>query len=136
MIVLLWRFFPGSIMVIAESRQEMHRLTHRLRRRLKGPVVYISKGPTLSEARVEVGTEGSLELMSADVVILARANQALQASMRKHLVYLPRQRIYGLRLVPEPESSRRDLLLEEITGPELLHAGPIWKRPRGLSASG
>ena len=81
-LVLLCRFFPGKIMVIAESRQEMHRLTHRLRRRLNEPVVCITKGLTLSESRIEVGTVGSLDLMCADVVILARANQALQAKTR------------------------------------------------------
>jgi hypothetical protein len=132
-IALLCRFFRGKIMVVAESRQEMHRLTCRLRRRLREPVVYITKGLTLSEFRIEVGTLGSLDLMSADVVILARANQALLKKTREDLSYLPRQRIYGLRLVPEQESSRGDLLLEGIIGPILAHVGPIWKRPRTVS---
>ncbi|MGO9598756.1 MAG: hypothetical protein ACLP7Q_12275 [Isosphaeraceae bacterium] len=132
-IILICRFFRGKIMVVAESRQEMYRLAHRLRRRLDEPVVCITKGFTLTESRIEVGTVGSLDLMLADVVILARANQAVLAKTREDLICLPRQRIYGLRLVPEQESSRRNLLLEGIIGPVLAHVGPIWKRPRTVA---
>jgi hypothetical protein len=132
-IVLLCRIFPGKIMVVAESRQEMHRLTRRLRSRLREPVVCITKGLTLTESRIEVGTVGSLDLIATDVVILARASQALLKKTREDLSYLSRQRIYGLQLVPEQQSWRTDLLLEAIIGPVLAHVGPIWKRPRTVS---
>ena len=129
-IVLLCRFFPGKVMVVAESRGAMHRLTHLIRKRLKEPVVYIAKGITLTESRIEVGTVGSLDLMLADVVILAKANQALLKRTSEDLMYLPRQRIYGLRLISEQESHRRNLLLEGTIGPVLFHVGPLWEPPR------
>jgi len=132
-IVMLCRFFVGKVMIIAESREEMRRLTRSLKRRLEETVVYISRGPSLSESRIEVGTLGSLDLMASDVVILAKASQALLKKTRENLSYLPRQRVYGLQLIPDQESPRRDLLLEGIIGPELFHVGSIWKRERTVS---
>jgi hypothetical protein len=132
-LVLLCRFFRGKIMVIAESRRDMYRLTHQLRSRIDEPVVCITKACRITETRIEVGTEPSLDLMRADVVILARANQALQAQTRTRLGSLRRQRIYGLRLVHEQVSFRSELLVEGIIGPVLTLCGPIRKEPRTVS---
>jgi hypothetical protein len=129
-IILLCRFFSGKVMVVADSRREMYRITHLMRKRLKEPVLYMTKENSLSESRIEVGPVGSLDLMLADVVLLANANQALLKKTSEYLSFLSRQRIYGLRLISEQESLRRKLLLEGIIGPVLLHAGPPWKLPR------
>jgi hypothetical protein len=129
---LCW-FFRGKIMIICENRQEMYRLTRRLRRRIDEPVVCITKSCTITETRIEVGTQPSMDLHCADVVILARASQALQAETRTRLGALRRQRIYGLRLVHEQESPREELLVEGIIGPVLTIHGPIRKEPRSVS---
>jgi hypothetical protein len=133
LIILICRFFPGKLMIVAQNQEEMHRLKNRLSRRLKEPVICITKGLKLSESRIEVGTVGSLDLMFADVVILANGDQALHAKTRVDLGYLHRQRIYGLRLVQEPESLPTDLILEGIIGPVLYHTGPNSERPRTVS---
>ena len=88
-LVLLCRFFPGKIMVIAESRQEMHRLTHRLRKRLTEPVVTSREGSLSANPGLRSVQWAAWISCAADVVILARANQALRRDSQRPALLTP-----------------------------------------------
>jgi hypothetical protein len=124
----LCRYFRDRLMIVADCIPETYRLAHRLGRKLPEPVATITKGRASAQARVVVGTIGSLDLQMAKVVILPRAEQALGARVLDALKPLKRPLVYGLRVISEPRKPYEELLLEGILGPVLYQYGSVARR--------
>ncbi len=119
-IELLPKMFERQpIVIITKSRGESKKISRRLRATLKEPVACCTRGRSGSETRVRVGTEPSLDLSLAAVVVFADARQILHRRVRDQLLIFRRQRIYGLLDDQHGLSYRERLVLEAYLGPVL-----------------
>jgi hypothetical protein len=118
-IALVTRFFTGKVMIICPRRRDAHRLLDGLGGSITEPIGLVTRGFGRTDARVEVGTVGSLDLRVALTLVLYGTDQAFREVTLEHLVPLETPRIYGVRVPADRHWPRRELFLEAILGPVL-----------------
>lgn len=123
--LILRLFSPGRIMVVTTLRNDAFRIAAALRRRHREPVACYTRQYTQSDARIQVGTYGCLDLDAADVIVFEEATQVLhvrvladlQTRIYRRCGFLARKRFLGL-LDPRAVLGRREqLVIESCLGP-------------------
>jgi hypothetical protein len=79
---------------------------------------------TTSDVRIQVGTAGGLDLADAKVVLFTDARHVLHERVRRYVLFLRRQRIYGLLDGWRGLSRRERLVIEGHIGPAIGQVGP------------
>jgi hypothetical protein len=117
-------FAPGRVMVVTKTRDEAWEVCRALQAGRDEPVACYTRQFTRSDARIQVGTAGSLDLAGARVVVFMDATQVQHERVRPHLRILRRQRLFGLHDDRVDLSRREQLVLEGYLGPVIGRLGP------------
>jgi hypothetical protein len=116
-------FSTARIMVVTKTRGEARRIGEALRSGRGEPVDVYTRQPTTSDARIQVGTAGSLDLSIAGVVLLVDATQTLHDGVGECLLLLRRARVYGLLDDRRRLVRRERLVIEGNLGPVIGRLG-------------
>jgi hypothetical protein len=133
-IELIVRMFPRGRVVVAKTRREARQIVRHLGASLDEPIDFCTRGLTLSEIRVRVGTEGSLDLALGSVVVFADATSVLHERLRPMWRVLRRQRVYGMLDDGLRPGRRERLVIEGYVGPVIARLGPADDRPAAVRA--
>jgi hypothetical protein len=127
-------FAKHRIIVVAATRAEARKIDRHLRAILKEPVACCTRGLAYTDARVRVGTIGSLDPTVGQVIFFTGATQVLRADVPARLAICPRPRIYGLIDEQVALSRRQRLVIEAWVGPVIGRHGPAGERPPVVQA--
>jgi hypothetical protein len=127
-------FTKHRIAIVTATRAAARKIGRYLRSILNEPVQLCTRGLAYSDARVRVGTIGSLDLELAQVIIFAQAAQVLHKDGPDRLAICRRPRIYGLLDARLDLSRRQRLLIEARLGPEIGRHGLTALRPAVVRA--
>ncbi len=134
-IELALRLFPtGRFMIVTMTRSEARKIARILQAGREEPVACYTRQLTTSDARIQVGTDGGLDLLGPGVVLFTDARHVLREGVRGRLLILRRQRGLGLldeRLVL---SRRERLVIEGYAGPVIGRIGAPDDEPEDVRA--